>query len=425
MNDLQRMIYDVSRVLLWPVLIAAIVCLVWVLIELGFLLYELWLRFRYRDLDALEARTLKARKAFADGKPRTAYRYPAGEQLLDRRRALPVRPHPQLPDGAPGGQAAQAAAGVRVLHAQAPRAHAHPGAPRPDARPHGHPHPAVAGADRPRDRQYHAARREPHDGVLGHRRRPAHRRHRLRHQHRARPHVRAGHLRHGVPARAARGRRPAGCSPGAGATRRACGTPSRAVEYDVASRGHRQDADDPGAARDAREPLIPVVGSGAAEAGQSIGGNGCDNLSARYPGGRAGGPRRRWPARRRRSRSTIPPWTGTATRIRSPTSAPWIRSRRPAARPRRAPAAPPGAAEDAHAGVRRPPHHPQPRHRLRGPRPGPALHAPPAHRHVPTATATRSTASSISSTSPSCSPSASSSPRSLRPASAACSPART
>ena len=75
MNDLQRLIYDVSRVLLWPVLIAAIVCLVWVLIELGFLLYELWLRFRYRDLDALEVRTLKARKAFADGKPRTAYRY--------------------------------------------------------------------------------------------------------------------------------------------------------------------------------------------------------------------------------------------------------------------------------------------------------------------------------------------------------------
>ncbi len=75
MNDLQRIIYDASRVLLWPVLIAEIVCLVWVLIELGFLLYELWLRFRYRDVDALEARTLKARKAFADGKPRTAYRF--------------------------------------------------------------------------------------------------------------------------------------------------------------------------------------------------------------------------------------------------------------------------------------------------------------------------------------------------------------
>jgi biopolymer transport protein ExbB/TolQ len=42
---------------------------------LGVLLYELWLRFRYRDLDALEVRALRARKAFRDGKPRTAYRY--------------------------------------------------------------------------------------------------------------------------------------------------------------------------------------------------------------------------------------------------------------------------------------------------------------------------------------------------------------
>jgi len=74
-NGLQQVIYDASRVLLWPVLIAALVCLVWVLIELGFFLYELYLRFRYRDLDALEARTLRARRAFQDGKPRTAYRY--------------------------------------------------------------------------------------------------------------------------------------------------------------------------------------------------------------------------------------------------------------------------------------------------------------------------------------------------------------
>jgi biopolymer transport protein ExbB/TolQ len=74
-NDLQQFIYDISRILLWPVLIAAIACLVWVLIELGVLLYELWLRFRYRDLDALEVRALRARKAFRDGKPRTAYRY--------------------------------------------------------------------------------------------------------------------------------------------------------------------------------------------------------------------------------------------------------------------------------------------------------------------------------------------------------------
>jgi biopolymer transport protein ExbB/TolQ len=74
-NDLQQLIYDIARILLWPVLIAAIICLVWVLVELGVLLYELWLRFRYRDLDALEVRALRARKAFRDGKPRTAYRY--------------------------------------------------------------------------------------------------------------------------------------------------------------------------------------------------------------------------------------------------------------------------------------------------------------------------------------------------------------
>jgi len=75
MNGVEQVIYDASRVLLWPVLIAALACLLWVLIELGFFLYELYLRFRYRDLDALEARTLRARKAFEDGKPRTAYRY--------------------------------------------------------------------------------------------------------------------------------------------------------------------------------------------------------------------------------------------------------------------------------------------------------------------------------------------------------------
>lgn len=75
MNDLQQLIYDASRILLWPVLIATILCLVWVLIELGVFLYELLLRFRHRDLDALEVRALRARKAFRDGKPRTAYRY--------------------------------------------------------------------------------------------------------------------------------------------------------------------------------------------------------------------------------------------------------------------------------------------------------------------------------------------------------------
>jgi biopolymer transport protein ExbB/TolQ len=75
MNDLQQTIYDISSALLWPVLIAVIACLVWVLIEFGAMLYEVWLRFRYRDLDALQSRALRARTAFADGKPRTAYRY--------------------------------------------------------------------------------------------------------------------------------------------------------------------------------------------------------------------------------------------------------------------------------------------------------------------------------------------------------------
>ena len=75
MNNLQELIYNVSRILLWPVLVAAILCLIWVLIEFGVFLYELWLRFRYRDLDALEVRALRARKAFRDGRPRTAYRY--------------------------------------------------------------------------------------------------------------------------------------------------------------------------------------------------------------------------------------------------------------------------------------------------------------------------------------------------------------
>ncbi len=75
MNSLQYMIYDTARVLLWPVLVAAIICLMWVLAELGVLVYELYLRVRYRDLHTLEVRALRARKAFADGKPRTAYRY--------------------------------------------------------------------------------------------------------------------------------------------------------------------------------------------------------------------------------------------------------------------------------------------------------------------------------------------------------------
>ena len=74
-DDLQQAIYNASEILFYPVLAAAIICLVWVLIELGWLVYELYLRARYRDLEALEIRTLRARQAFADGKPRRAYRY--------------------------------------------------------------------------------------------------------------------------------------------------------------------------------------------------------------------------------------------------------------------------------------------------------------------------------------------------------------
>lgn len=74
-DDLQQAIFDAAELLFYPVLIAAVVCLIWVLIELGWLIYELYLRFRYRDLEALEIRTLRARQAFADGRPRRAYRY--------------------------------------------------------------------------------------------------------------------------------------------------------------------------------------------------------------------------------------------------------------------------------------------------------------------------------------------------------------
>jgi biopolymer transport protein ExbB/TolQ len=74
-QDIQQAIFNAAEMLFYPVLIAAVVCLIWVLIELGWLVYELYLRFRYRDLEALEIRTLRARQAFADGKPRRAYRY--------------------------------------------------------------------------------------------------------------------------------------------------------------------------------------------------------------------------------------------------------------------------------------------------------------------------------------------------------------
>ena len=74
-HDTQQVIYYASKILLYPVLIAVIVCLIWVLVEFGRFCSELFLRLRYRDLEALEARTLNARTAFANGQPRRAYRY--------------------------------------------------------------------------------------------------------------------------------------------------------------------------------------------------------------------------------------------------------------------------------------------------------------------------------------------------------------
>jgi biopolymer transport protein ExbB/TolQ len=74
-RDIQEWIFNAAEILLYPVLIAALVCLVWVFLELGWLLYEIYLRIRFRDLEALEIRTLRARQAFIEGKPRKAYRY--------------------------------------------------------------------------------------------------------------------------------------------------------------------------------------------------------------------------------------------------------------------------------------------------------------------------------------------------------------
>jgi len=74
-HSIQQAIYDVSRILLYPVLLAALFCLCWAIVEVGWFLYELYLRVRYRDLEALEIRALKARDAFAKGQPRRAYKY--------------------------------------------------------------------------------------------------------------------------------------------------------------------------------------------------------------------------------------------------------------------------------------------------------------------------------------------------------------
>ena len=192
--------------LLWPVLIAAVLCLLWVLIELGFFLYEVYLRFRYRDLDALEARALRARKAFEDGKPRTAYRYlqennyslVVARFLFDlirnyQTQRLAAKPLKLLQDYE--FYTIKRLERTRILVRLGPMLGLM-GTLIPLS-------PALVGLATGNTA---AALREPRHGVLGHRHRPAHRRHRVRHQHRARPHVLPGHLRHGVHAGAARGR---------------------------------------------------------------------------------------------------------------------------------------------------------------------------------------------------------------------------
>ena len=74
-RDIEEAVYEAAKILFYPILVLTLACLVWVLVELGYFLYEAYLRYRYRDLEALEIRTLKARDAFERGQPRRAYRY--------------------------------------------------------------------------------------------------------------------------------------------------------------------------------------------------------------------------------------------------------------------------------------------------------------------------------------------------------------
>ena len=74
-HDIEEAVYEVAKILFYPILVLTLACLVWVLVELGYFLYEAYLRYRYRDVEALEIRALKARDAFERGQPRRAYRY--------------------------------------------------------------------------------------------------------------------------------------------------------------------------------------------------------------------------------------------------------------------------------------------------------------------------------------------------------------
>jgi len=72
---IEQIIFVVARALLYPVLIGAIACLAWVLVELGWMGYEIYLRTRYRNLEKLESRALYARQSFLNGRPNEAYTY--------------------------------------------------------------------------------------------------------------------------------------------------------------------------------------------------------------------------------------------------------------------------------------------------------------------------------------------------------------
>jgi hypothetical protein len=66
-SQIEQIIYQIAGILIYPVLLAAIACLLWALVEVGRLMHEYYRRIRYRNLQTLEARALRARVAFARG----------------------------------------------------------------------------------------------------------------------------------------------------------------------------------------------------------------------------------------------------------------------------------------------------------------------------------------------------------------------
>lgn len=72
-NAIEQVVHQVVGVLIYPVLVAAIVCLLWALVEVGRLVYEYWRRSSRRNLEALEIHALRARLALARGVAADAY----------------------------------------------------------------------------------------------------------------------------------------------------------------------------------------------------------------------------------------------------------------------------------------------------------------------------------------------------------------